>query len=156
MDNTRALCRIPGGCVGISQKTNDANESTRFAVDARYEGIMSKDKERSFGVLARMRGLPERADELRQHLFELVSLTQAEIGCLSCELIENKCDSTEFTLIEEWSNENAHDAHFGTGTITSEMKAVHGLLSRELDSRKHVLRDNSVRYGTNSYCLAAG
>ena len=117
---------------------------------------MLRAKRSSFGVLARIRGLPERADELRRRLYELVSLTRREDGCLSCEMIENGSDSTEFTLLEEWLNEKAHDAHFGTGPIQNAMKAVHRLLSRELDSRKHLLRANSVRYGANSYCLAVG
>ncbi len=115
---------------------------------------MLRKKRNSFGVLARIRGLPERADELRQRLLELVSLTRVESGCLSCEMIENGCDSTEFTLMEEWSNEKAHTRHFSTEQIQKAMKLFPGLLSGELDLRKHMLRLDAVRYGTNSYCLA--
>ena len=117
---------------------------------------MLRSKRNSFGVFARIRGLPEKADELRQRLIELVRLTQAENGCLSCKMIENGCDSTEFTLLEEWSDEEAHNVHFGTDLIQNVMRFLPNLLSRELDLRKHVLRLNSVRYGTNSYCMAAG
>jgi quinol monooxygenase YgiN len=69
-------------------------------------------------------------------------------------MIENGCDSTEFTLLEEWSDEEAHNAHFGTDSTQSAMKFFPSLLSAELDLHKHVLRLNSVKYGTNSYCLA--
>jgi quinol monooxygenase YgiN len=117
---------------------------------------MLRRKSNSFGVIARIRGLPERADELRQRLLELVRLTRDENGCLSCEMIENSCDSTEFTLLEEWSQEEEHNSHFGTDLIQNEMKFFPGLLSGELDLSKHVLRLNSIRYGTNSYCLAVG
>jgi quinol monooxygenase YgiN len=69
-------------------------------------------------------------------------------------MIENGCDSTEFTLLEEWSDEEAHDAHFATDQIRNAMKFFPGLLSGELDLRKYALRSTAVRYGTNSYCLA--
>ena len=117
---------------------------------------MLRTKSNSFGVFARIRGLPEKADELRQRLLELVSLTRAENGCLSCKMIENGCDSTEFTLLEEWSDEEAHNVHFGTNPIQNAMEFFPGLLSSELDFRKHLLQLNSVKYGTNSYCLAVG
>jgi quinol monooxygenase YgiN len=70
-------------------------------------------------------------------------------------MIENGYDSTEFTLLAEWSDEEAHNAHFGTRPIQDAMEFLPILLSEELDLRKHALRLNAVRYGTNSYCLAA-
>ena len=107
----------------------------------------------SFSVLARLRGLPEKADELRRRLHDLTGLMRHEDGCISCEMIENGCDSTEFTLLQEWSDEKAHNAHFGTRLIQNAMQFLPTLLSNELDLRKRVLRLNAVRYGTNSYCL---
>ena len=117
---------------------------------------MLRTKNNSFGVLARIRGLPEKADELRQHLYELVSLTQAESGCLSCQLIENQFDPTEFTLLEDWTNKEAHDSHFGSDLIKSALRTLTALLSRDLNLRKNILCVNSVKYGANSYCLAVG
>ncbi|UCC43130.1 MAG: antibiotic biosynthesis monooxygenase [Candidatus Zixiibacteriota bacterium] len=117
---------------------------------------MLRIKKNRFGVFARIRGHPERADELRQHLHKLSSLTRAEKGCLSCEIIENSCDSTEFTLLEEWSSQEAHDFHFESDLIRKMIRSFPRLLSKELDLRKYVLRLNTVKYGTNSYCLAVG
>ena len=108
----------------------------------------------TYSVVARIRGLPEKADELRRRLLDLAMLTRNERGCLSCEMIENGCDSTEFTLLEEWSQEKEHKAHFRTDLIQNAMKFIPSLLSEELDCCRHVLRPNSVRYGTNSYCSA--
>jgi quinol monooxygenase YgiN len=116
---------------------------------------MLRKKSNRFGVIARIRGLPEKADELRQFLLNLVKLTRSESGCLSCEMIENGYDSTEFTLLEEWLDEEAHNAHFGADPVKSAMEFFPNLLSGELDSRRHILRLNAIRYGTNSYCLAA-
>lgn len=107
-----------------------------------------------FGVLARIRGLPAKTDELRERLRELARLIETQIGCLSCELIENSCDSTEFTLLEEWSNKKAHNAYLRTEPFLNTMKAVRQLISSELDSRRHAMQGNSVRYAANSYCLA--
>ena len=118
--------------------------------------MISRIKNDNFGVFARVRGMPDKADELRRRLRELVELTRAESGCLSCDLIENRCDSTEFTLIEEWSLEKDHSAHLATDRIHNAMKYFAGLLTAELDLSRYVLRPNSVKYGTNSYCLAAG
>jgi quinol monooxygenase YgiN len=115
---------------------------------------MLRTKRNSFSVIARIRGLPEKAGELRLRLLELVRLTLNESGCLSCEMIENGCDSTEFTLLEEWSNQEAHCAHLGSKLIQTANEFFPSLLSSELDLRKHVLRLDAVRYGTNSYCLA--
>jgi quinol monooxygenase YgiN len=118
------------------------------------EKVVVRTRDCSFGVVARLRGLPEKADELRRRLHDLIGLTRHEDGCISCEMIENGCDSTEFTLLEEWSDEAAHNAHFATTLIQNALQFLPNLLSRELDLRKHVLRWNAVRYGTNSYCLA--
>jgi quinol monooxygenase YgiN len=110
----------------------------------------------SFGVFARIRGRPEKAEELRRRLHELTSLTRAEKGCLSCEIIENRCDLTEFTLLEQWSCQKAHYLHFGSDLIRDAMKSIPQLLSNELDLHKYVLRQNSVKYGTNSFCEGMG
>lgn len=109
----------------------------------------------SFGVVARIRGLSDKADELRKSLYDLTKLTRDQYGCISCEMMENKCDATEFTLLEEWSDEKAHNAHFGTHPIRNALQLLPRLLSRELDPCKRVLRLNVVRYGTNSYSLEA-
>ena len=116
---------------------------------------MLRIRKSGFTVFARIRGQPEKADELRQRLHELVSLTRAENGCLSCEMIENYCDSTEFTLLERRSDREAQRSHFSTRLIQNTMHSLLDLLSKDLDYRKHVLRLNAVKYGTNSYCLAA-
>ena len=140
--------------MGCEQQTigSSRSEAPRIAVNP--EDLMSRSIGTSFGVIARIRGLPEKADELRAHLLELVRLTRNEHGCLSCEMIENRCDPTEFTLLEEWSQEIQHDAHLGTDLIRNAMRFITDLLSAELDPSRHELRLNSVRYGTNSYCLA--
>ncbi len=106
-----------------------------------------------FGVIASMHGLPEKTDELRRRLRDLTGLTRYVDGCISCELIENGCDSTEFTLLIKWSDEEAHTAHFSTKPIKNAMAFLPILLSDELDLCKRALKLNTVRYGINSYCI---
>jgi quinol monooxygenase YgiN len=115
---------------------------------------MLRKKNHRFGVIAHIRGLPGKADELRRRLDDLICATRREDGCISCEMIENGCDSTEFTLLEEWSDEEAHDVHFKTERIKNVINSIAALLSDEVNRCKHVLRLNSVKYGTNSYSLA--
>lgn len=117
---------------------------------------MLRTTRRSFGVIASIHGLPEKTNELRRYLNDLACLTRHQKGCISCEMIENGCDSTEFTLLEEWSDKDAHDAHFKTPIIISTMNFIQKMLSDEVDRCRHILRLNSVRYGTNTYCLTAG
>lgn len=61
---------------------------------------------------------------------------------------------TQFTLLVKWSDEEAHTAHFSTKLIQNAMAFLPILLSDELDLYKRALRLDTIRYGTNSYCLA--
>jgi quinol monooxygenase YgiN len=112
-----------------------------------------RTKESGFGVMARIRGLPENANELRKRLRDLVCLTQDANGCTSCEMVENGCDSTEFTLLEEWSDEAAHRAHFRSGLIQRALRFLPDLLSGDLDLVELAVGSKAIRYGTNSYGL---
>ena len=94
---------------------------------------MLRTRNHSFGVVAHIRGLPEKVVELRSHLNKLTYLTRHEDGCISCEIVENGYDPTEFTLLEEWSDMEAHDVHFKTEKIKNAMKSMAALLSDEVD-----------------------
>lgn len=72
-----------------------------------------------------------------------------------CEVIENKNDSGEFTLLEKWSSEKMHNIHFASTKIRQALNSLSNLLSSELGSRELIARLNTVRYGTNCYYLGA-
>jgi quinol monooxygenase YgiN len=156
MDRLWSHTGLSGWRVSRTLQAESTGQDEPFKIEERAVDAMKCTRNKTFAVIARLRGLPEGADELRRHLRQLVTLTRAEIGCLSCELIENSCDPTEFTLLEEWSSERAHDAHLGAEPIQSAMKTVHGSLSSEFDSHKHALGAHAVRYGANSYCPSVG
>jgi quinol monooxygenase YgiN len=114
---------------------------------------LPKTRTSIFGVVAHLRSLPGKVDELRKRLLDLACLTQRENGCISCEMIENKSDGNEFTLLEKWSNKEAHKTHFTTNLIQNSLQSLANLLSNDLEFREHISRLNTVRYGTNSYYL---
>ncbi len=156
MDHIGSHSRFPRRRSGCAQQTDRASKNWLYKIVAGTKATMLQAQRNSYGVLVRMRGCSASTDELRRCLLDLVSLTQNERGCLSCELIENRRDSTEFTLLEEWSSELAHSVHFETSEIQVTLRCLSDLVSGEVDLRKHVLQSNIVRYGTNSYCLAGG
>jgi quinol monooxygenase YgiN len=110
----------------------------------------------TFGVVARLRGIRGKADELRERLTELTGLVRSERGCLSCELVEDGSDPTEFTLLQEWENEGAHVAHFSARCVQDAMRFLPDLLSGDFDPHKYVLQSNTVKYGTNCYPASGG
>lgn len=156
MDHNRADSGFSGRHIGRSYKTSCSREIKALVFEARKkEDVMLRTTRRSFGVIASIHGLPEKTNELRRYLYDLACLTRHQKGCISCEMIENGCDSTEFTLLEEWSDRKAHDAHFKTPIITIAMHSIQNMLSNEIGRRRPILRLNSIRYGTNTYCLTA-
>jgi len=68
-------------------------------------------------------------------------------------MIENRNDSTEFTLLEKWSNEEVYNTHFAINLIQNALLSLSNLISNDPDLRVHISRLNMVKYGTNSYCL---
>jgi quinol monooxygenase YgiN len=114
---------------------------------------MPKTKRKGFGVVAHLSAQPSKVNQLRRHLIALTFLTQGEKGCVSCEMIENESGWGEFTLLEEWSNEETHNVHFASTKIHQALNSLSNLLSSELGSRQFVDRLNTVRYGTNCYNL---
>ena len=88
-------------------------------------------------VVARLKAKPEKAGELRSLLSGLLAPTREEPGVISYEMLENKEDPTDFTFVEEWKDDAALDAHFGTDHMKNALKAIPNLLAEELDLRRY-------------------
>ena len=93
----------------------------------------------SFRVIATLKALPGKEEELRSVLTALLHPTREEDGCLSYEMLENREDPTEFRFVEEWTDDAALDAHFGTPHIQAAIAAFEGLLAADLDVQKYAL-----------------
>ena len=93
----------------------------------------------SLRVIATLKALPGKEEELRGILDALLHPTREENGCLSYELLENLQDPTEFRFVEEWVDDAAFDAHFGTPHIQAAAAAFEGVLAAHLDVQKYRL-----------------
>jgi quinol monooxygenase YgiN len=95
--------------------------------------------ENSLRVVARIIALPDRVEEARAILLELIALTRKEPGCITYELLQNKSDPTDFTFVEEWENENAFDSHAVSNHIKDVTIKLRGVLSGTPDIRRYSL-----------------
>ena len=53
---------------------------------------------------------PDRVDQVRSILSDLVEPTCNESGGISYELLQNRTDETDFTFVEEWESDASIDA----------------------------------------------
>ena len=90
-------------------------------------------------VVARIVAIPEKVDEVRAILMELIEPTCQEDGCIKYELLENQADSTDFTFVEEWSSNAALDAHLASNHIAAAGDKLKGLIAFEPDIRRYKL-----------------
>ncbi|WP_338848944.1 putative quinol monooxygenase [Massilia sp. W12] len=80
-------------------------------------------------VVARIIARPGAQDALKQILQSLLEPSRQDAGCLSYHLHVNKENPCEFVMLEEWRDDVAIDAHFGTPHIQSALARTQGLLA---------------------------
>jgi quinol monooxygenase YgiN len=90
-------------------------------------------------VVARFAAKPDRVDDIKRILSELIDPTRAEDGCITYELLQNKQDPTDFTFVEEWSSEAALEKHLSTEHIKRSRSQTEGLLDAGPDVRVYEL-----------------
>ncbi|HEV2707196.1 MAG TPA: putative quinol monooxygenase [Pyrinomonadaceae bacterium] len=93
--------------------------------------------ENSLRVVARIKALPDKVNELREVLTGLVAPTRAEEGCVSYELLQNRAEPTDFTFVEEWTSDAALEQHFATEHIQNATARLDGLVAEEPDIRTY-------------------
>jgi quinol monooxygenase YgiN len=54
---------------------------------------------------------PDTADDVRQHLEQMLAPTRAEPGCHAYEVFRSRDDGNVFVLFEEYEDETAIEAH---------------------------------------------
>ena len=92
-------------------------------------------------VVAHLRAKPDKVNETRIALTELIGPTRAETGCLVYELMQNNDDPTDFTFVEEWSGNDSLDAHLLTEHIQGVVARAEELFSAPPDIRRYTLID---------------
>ncbi|HUR97873.1 MAG TPA: putative quinol monooxygenase [Pyrinomonadaceae bacterium] len=90
-------------------------------------------------VVAHLTAKADRIDETREVLLSLVERTRAEQGCIVYELLGNKADPTDFTFVEEWTDEDALSAHLESDHIRNLVSKADDLLAAPSDIRRYTL-----------------
>jgi len=88
-------------------------------------------------VVARLISKPDKIDETRQALIGLIEPTREEKGCVFYDLIQNNLDETDFTFIEEWTCDDALDAHLQTRHLLDLQSKEAELLAAPPDIRRY-------------------
>jgi quinol monooxygenase YgiN len=88
-------------------------------------------------VVAHLRAKEDRIEETREILLGLIEPTRAEAGCIMYELHQNNADPTDFTFIEEWTDDAALDAHLQTKHIAEAIEKLGDTLDAPPDIRRY-------------------
>ncbi len=79
-------------------------------------------------VVAHIRALPEKQEELKKLLVGLVGPTRKEAGCIRYQLFRNNEDPRDFTFIEEWQSDAALDTHLNRPNLKAAFAAFPDLV----------------------------
>ncbi|MEP7149269.1 MAG: putative quinol monooxygenase [Acidobacteriota bacterium] len=90
-------------------------------------------------VVAHLTARPDKIEETRAALLELIQPTRAEDGCILYELSQNNADPTDFTFIEEWTTDAALDTHLQSEHIRTFQSKADELLTTAPDIRRYTL-----------------
>lgn len=89
----------------------------------------------SIRVVARLIALPEKVEELKAVLINLVEPTRKETGCIQYDLCQNQDDPTDFTFVEEWTTKEALETHLANDHIQLAIQQIDGLVVHKPDIR---------------------
>ncbi len=90
-------------------------------------------------VVAHITAKADTVQETKEVLTGLIEPTRAEDGCVTYELLQNNNDPTDFTFVEEWSNNEALDAHLNSPHLGSALPRLSDLLAAPPDIRRYTL-----------------
>lgn len=90
-------------------------------------------------VVAHVVALPEKVEEVKSILVDLIEPTRQENGCILYELLQSHSDPTDFVFTEEWESEVQLNAHLESPHINSVDAKLDGLLAAEPDIRLYRL-----------------
>jgi quinol monooxygenase YgiN len=90
-------------------------------------------------VVARFTAKPEKAEEVRSILRELVGPTRNEEGCTNYQLFQNNADRSDFVFIEEWTSHADLDAHSKTPHLHNALARAVPLLAKKPDISRYSL-----------------
>lgn len=95
--------------------------------------------ERTITVVARVVALPDKVDQVKSVLLQIIEPTRQEQGCISYELLQNQQEPRDFTFVEEWENDALLQVHLASAHIHEAGKKLNGLVVGEPDIRVYRL-----------------
>ena len=90
-------------------------------------------------VIAQVVAQTDKIPEVHTILQDIVAPTRRETGCLSYQLLRHRSNPAVFLFIEEWTDEQAIDAHFGTPHIREALVKATPLLAQAPDIQRYTL-----------------
>jgi quinol monooxygenase YgiN len=90
-------------------------------------------------VIARVTSQPDKVEELKAILLNLVEPTRSEEGCVSYHLLQDKSNSAEFVFIEEWTSDSAENAHMMTTHVQEALSKAQSLFAKAPDISKYAV-----------------
>jgi quinol monooxygenase YgiN len=94
---------------------------------------------KSVYVIAKIVAQPDKIEELGEILLSLIEPTRKEEGCISYKLFRSNTDPAEFTFMEEWSGDDAINAHFATPYVQELSAKAPSLLAKEPEFTRYSL-----------------
>ncbi|BAU65122.1 Antibiotic biosynthesis monooxygenase [Stanieria sp. NIES-3757] len=91
----------------------------------------------SVRVVARVIALPDKIEQLKAVLIELIEPTRAEAGCIQYDLLQNTSNPTDFTFVEEWSSTAALETHLTSQHLQKAINKINGLVAQSPDIRRY-------------------
>ncbi|OKH19849.1 antibiotic biosynthesis monooxygenase [Hydrococcus rivularis NIES-593] len=88
-------------------------------------------------VVARVIALPDKIEELKAVLLQIVEPTRQEEGCIQYDLFQNQTDPTDFTFVEEWTTKEALDKHLASEHLQAAVQRIDGLVATNPDIRTY-------------------
>lgn len=81
--------------------------------------------------------LPEKVEEVKKILVEIVPEAKKERACLKYELCVNVNEKAQFTCLHAWSTEDALNEHLNSELITKATGELQNLLSKPTEYRRY-------------------
>lgn len=104
---------------------------------SRASSVATADNRSRVRVVARLSARTEHVAEVRSLLAALVTATRGESGCVSYELLHNSTDPADFTIVGEWADAAALEAHAASPHFADTSARLPLLLSSPADIRHY-------------------
>ncbi|MEH1853472.1 MAG: putative quinol monooxygenase [Nostoc sp.] len=90
-------------------------------------------------IVAHIIALPNKVEELKALLLELIEPTHQEAGVIEYKLLQNQDDPTDFTFVEEWASSEALNTHLDSPHFQAAAAKLEGLVTAAPDVRRYHL-----------------